>query len=120
MVDEHVRDGQLVINPSDDGHAVTNADLRCEIATEVGFDLQHRLPNDDDTRGGHATYFHLAELAAILNHVRFQQDQHPEPVAWTHSKMDVVEELGARCGYRARRPRLERVELEAVHEEVTT
>ncbi|UHQ96415.1 hypothetical protein [Natrinema halophilum] len=99
--------------------SLSNAEVRVRIAEIVGWDYQVRLDSRDST-SDHAVYFRAGDLVAILNWLRFRTDENPEPVQHRRSKDELVDELGDRCEFYARSTRLERVELSAVLDRVTT
>lgn len=100
--------------PSNPDEALSNADARVAIGEIVGFDYTKRL-EDRHSTSRHAIYFRVGEVVAILNYLRFNTDERPEPVC-SFSKDALVSELASRCGFRQRSNRLERIELQAVLE----
>lgn len=98
-------------------NAITNAEARIEIAETVGFDFEQVIEGRDST-SDHAVYFRHGELLAILNWLRFREDDQPTPVDYRESKDEIVAELGERCGFEPRSLRLERVELQRLLEHV--
>ncbi|MFB6237543.1 MAG: hypothetical protein ABEH81_04145 [Halopenitus sp.] len=97
--------------------ATTNAEARIEIAETVGFDFE-QVVNRRDSQSDHAVYFRHGDLLAILNWLRFQEDEQPIPVSYRESKQDIFEEIAVRCGFEVRRPRMERLELQQLLEHV--
>lgn len=97
--------------------AITNAEARIEIAEMVGFDFE-QVVERRDSRSDHAVYFRHGELLAILNWLRFREDEQPTPVDYRESKQEIFEEIAERSGFEVRRPRMERIELQQLLEHV--
>ena len=97
--------------------ALTNAEMRVQIAEVVGFDYQQRIDSRQST-SDHAVYFRAGDLVAICNWLRFHEDDAPEPVQRQTSKPEIVEEIGRRCGVEPRQTRFEGVGLAALLEHV--
>lgn len=98
--------------PDDPDDALSNADLRVEIARIVGFDFQQRIDERmPHSTSKHAVYFRSGDLVAIVNHVRFRMDDRPEPVQFPYETGEMVAELSERCGFEYQSRRMEHVEL---------
>jgi hypothetical protein len=101
--------------PDDPDYALSNAELRVEIARLVGFDFQQRIDSRmPDSTSKHAIYFRAGDLVAILNYIRFRTEKRPEPVQFPYKSGEIVKELARHCEFEYRSRRMEHRELRLV------